>query len=151
MKRLFSLLLVLCIFPVCAVAEGAADLEAVLEACSYDELLSLNRVVQLYLVKKSVTGGDGVLMEPGTYEVGVDIPAGNYYFEGVKGRYPVSVHVYPSIDKTGVLDAIQTCYSFGYGSGCDSPKTGKFILQYGWIVQVVQGPAIIRAYTGLFN
>lgn len=151
MKKLLALTLVLFLLPAVAFSEDVTDLEAFFESCTFEELSNLNRVVQLYLVKKSLNGGNGVLIEPGTYEVGVDIPAGSYYFVGVEGRYPSSVHVYPSIEKTHAIDAIQTCYNFGYGSNCDSTKTGKFILQYGWIVQVVQGPAVIYAYTGLFN
>lgn len=151
MKILLSLFLVLCLLPTAAFADDAADLEAVLESCSFDELMNLNRVVQLYLVKKSVTGGDGVLMEPGTYEVGVDIPAGNYYFEGVEGRYSSSIHVYPSWDKMGTFDETQYIYNIGYGVSAQSPKSGKFALFFGNIVQIIQGPAVIHAYTGLFN
>ena len=151
MKKLLALALALFLLPAVAFSEDVTDLEAFFESCTFEELSNLNRVVQLYLVKKSLNGGNGVLMEPGTYEVGVDIPAGNYYFEGVKGRYSSSIHVYPSWDKMGSFDETQYIYNIGYSDSAQSPKSGKFALFYGNIVQIIQGPAVIYAYTGLFN
>lgn len=149
MKKLIIFVLILCLSPVFSLADEIDDLRAALEASTYEELIFLNNLLQPCIFEKAVTKG-GVMIEPGMYEVGVDIPAGNYYFEGVKGRFPVSISVYPSIDKTHAIDAIQSVHNIGYGSGVQSPKSGKFILQDGWIVEIVQGPAIIQVFTSLF-
>ena len=93
---------------------------------------------------------EGVVLEPGLYEVGPDIPAGNYYFEGVKGRFPSSIHVYSAIDKQRVTDEIQSVSGFGYGYDCKTAVTGKVILQDGWFIKIVQGPVIIHLYHGIF-
>ena len=151
MKKAVAIILLLCFLPCFAFADEAEEIAATFEAASFDELMQLNNIVQQYLVKKSVTGGSGVLLEPGTYEVGVDIPIGNYYFEAVKGRFPFSVHVYPSWNKMGSFDETQTAYHIGYSNNCDSSATGKFALFEGNIVQIIQGPAIIHVFTGLFN
>ena len=90
---------------------------------------------------------EGVVIEPGLYIVGEDIPEGSYYFEGVKGRFSTSLHVYPSIDKTKTLDAIQSVN----GIGSDTPKSGRVILKNGNVVEFVQGPAVIHIYKGLMD
>ncbi len=115
---------------------------------NYDQLIRLNEEVQKILFEKSII--DGIMIEPGTYEVGVDIPAGNYYFEGVLGRFPSSIHVYPSWDKMGSFDETQYIYNIGYGSSSDSVKSGKFALFDGNIVQIIQGPVTIHTFMGLF-
>jgi hypothetical protein len=152
MKKVFILFVVflLCFSSLPVFADEADDLLATFEAASFDELMQLNNIIQQFLVKKSVTGGNGVLIEPGTYEVGIDIPIGNYYFEGVKGRFPASIHVYPSWDKMGSFDETQYIYNIGYGSSSDAVKSGKFALFDGNIVQIIQGPVIIHVYTGFF-
>lgn len=94
---------------------------------------------------------EGVMIEPGMYIVGEDIPEGSYYFEGVEGRYTTSVSVYPSIKKTKTLDALQWLPGIGYGEFADAPKTGRVILQSGNAVEIVQGPAVIHIYKGLMD
>ncbi|MBR6029211.1 MAG: hypothetical protein IKP40_08965 [Clostridia bacterium] len=94
---------------------------------------------------------DGIMIEPGLYIVGEDIPEGNYYFEGVEGRFTTSIHVYTSIDKMGTLNEIQEAYNIGYSEFASAAKSGKFILRNGNAVQFVQGPAIIHPYLGLMN
>ena len=94
---------------------------------------------------------DGVVIEPGLYVVGEDIPEGNYYFEGVEGRYSTSIHVYPSIDEIGVIYAKQDVSNIGYGELAQSTKSGKVILKNGEAIKFVQGPAIIHPYMGLMN
>lgn len=152
MKKTLSCIIIifLLLFPVSSVADDFSDLAATFEESSFDELMAINAILQQYLQKKAITGSSGVQLEPGMYEVGIDIPSGNYYFEGVRGRLPVSIHVYPSINQTHALDAIQECFNIGYDS-YGNYKSGKFILKDGWIVEIVQGPAIIHVFTGLFN
>lgn len=150
MKKLLALVLVLALVPSVAASDSSVDLASLFDSMTYEELLAVNSSLQLRLMEKA-PAIDGVLIEPGMYEVGVDIPAGNYYFEGVRGRNYTNVHVYPSIEKTGTFDAIQSVSVVGYSPSCDKTKTGKFILKDGWIVEIVQGPAIIRVFTGLIN
>lgn len=114
---------------------------------SLEDLYIINQQVQAAIFEK--TGS--ATLEPGMYEVGVDIPAGNYYFEGVPDRFSTSVSVYPSITKTRTIDQITSVHNVGYTSSCQSVKTGKIILQDGWIVEIVQGPAIIKPFAGVFN
>lgn len=104
-----------------------------------------------FLSADTISAFEGIVLEPGMYEVGIDLPEGNYYFEGVEGRYPSNVHVYPSIEKTRALDVIQEVSGFGYGYNSGSTITGKVILKNGWILEIVQGPAIIHQFTGLIN
>lgn len=149
MKKFLALAVALLLLVPAAFADGGAELRALFDAYSLDELLAINSILQSALFEKSVSLS-GVLLEPGMYEVGVDIPAGNYYFEGVEGRFSTSIHVYPSINKTHAIDAIQSVSNIGYSSSAQSVKSGKFILQDGWIVEIVQGPAVIRLFTSLF-
>jgi hypothetical protein len=90
---------------------------------------------------------EGMVIEPGMYIVGEDIPEGSYYFEGVPGRLSTSLSVYPSIDKTKTLDAIQ----YVYGIGDTTPKSGRIILKNGYVIEFVQGPAVIHIYKGLMD
>ena len=150
MKRILALVLVLALVPCVASSDSPVNFSSLFDSMTYEELLAVNSTLQLCLMEKA-TAIDGVMIEPGMYEVGVDIPAGNYYFEGVRGRYYTNVSVYPSIERTGVLDQIQAVSLVGYSPSCQTTKTGKFILKDGWFVEIVQGPAIIRVFTGLIN
>lgn len=122
-----------------------------LSEVSYDDLLEMRAQINSEILMR-FNKIEGVLIEPGLYIVGEDIPEGNYYFEGVEGRFTTSIHVYPSIDKMGTLDAIQSVSNIGYSEyDFTSPKSGKFILKNGNTVKFVQGPAIIHVYQGLMN
>ena len=90
---------------------------------------------------------EGVVIEPGLYIVGEDIPEGSYYFEGVEGRYSTSLNVYPSIDKMGFHDIMQEISSIGD----QTPKSGRVILKNGNAIEFIQGPAVIHIYKGLMD
>ena len=53
MKKLLALALALFLLPAVAFSEDVTDLEAFFDSCTFEELMNLNRVVQLYLFKKS--------------------------------------------------------------------------------------------------
>lgn len=134
---------------VSALAEGSF-FSTPLSDISYDELIEMKSQIDTEILAR-FGKIEGVLIEPGLYIVGEDIPAGNYYFEGVEGRYTTSIHVYPSVKKMGAFDASQEVHGIGFGDFASSTKSGKFILQDGNAVQFVQGPAIIHVYKGLMN
>ncbi len=130
----------------------AEDFTATIATAELDELIRMRQEIDNEIMTR-FGKIDGIMIEPGMYIVGEDIPAGNYYFEGVKGRYPTSIHVYPSLDKTRTLDATQSVSGIGYSEYDTkaSPKSGKFILRDGDVVEFVQGPAIIHLFLGLMN
>lgn len=145
MKKTFiALLFVFCILSF-AVAEDVLFTKPI-TGLSLDELLAMKYQIDLEILTR-FERLDGIQIEPGLYIVGEDIPAGNYYFEGVKGRFSSSLYVYPSIEKMGSFKQTQEIH----GIGDTTPKSGKVILQDGNAIEFVQGPVIIHPYMGLMN
>ncbi len=150
-KRIISLMCVTILaLSVIAYAESSF-FSVTLSETSYDDLLEMRAQINNEILTR-FNKIEGVLIEPGLYIVGEDIPEGNYYFEGVEGRFTTSIHVYPSTEKMKTLDAIQSVSNVGYSEyDFTSPRSGKFILKNGNAVKFVQGPAIIHVYQGLMN
>ena len=66
MKKLLALALALFLLPAVAFSEDVTDLEAFFDSCTFEELMNLNRVVQLYLFKKAaLSDPNGVQVPPG--------------------------------------------------------------------------------------
>lgn len=145
MKKLLALALALFLLPAVAFSEDVTDLEAFFDSCTFEELMNLNRVVQLYLFKKAaLSDPNGVQVPPGTYTVGTDFPAGTYRieFQNKTGFEVCGVGVY---DDSGspVYDCV-----LGYGS---ADSIGKIELKYGYSVVLYYGTATFFPYTGLFH
>lgn len=85
MKQIICVLLILCLFPVCVTAESID-----LSGLSFDEL----RELQTRISKELVTRPEWkeVPVPPGLYQVGVDIPAGNWDLRCGKAEYD-GVHI----------------------------------------------------------
>ena len=149
MKRFTIIVLAAALLVGAAFAESQLFAKPVAEM-SLEELKEANLIINNEITARA-GNIEGVMIEPGMYIVGEDIPEGSYYFEGVEGRYTTSVNVYPSIEKTRVLDALQDIHGIGYGDLASTPKTGRVILKNGNAVKIVQGPAVIHIYKGLMN
>ena len=152
MKKLIIFLMCVTILALSVVAlADSAFFSVTLSEISYEDLLEMQAQINSEILTR-FNKIEGVLIEPGLYIVGEDIPEGNYYFEGVEGRFTTSIYTYPSLEKVGSFDRIQEVHGIGYSDyGESSPITGKFILKNGNAVQFVQGPAIIHVYQGLMN
>lgn len=144
MKKLLALVLVFCLFPAVVLSEDVSDLEAALEACSFEELMNLNRVVQLYLFKKAAHAEGVIVPEGEGYVVGEDFPAGTYRAElpGL-ARYEICI-----LD----VDLHDGGYTHTYMLMTDgSTEIGKIDLPYGATVNLLSGPIRFFPYTGLFH
>jgi len=146
MKKLLALALALFLLPAVAFSEDVTDLEAFFESCTFEELMNLNRVVQLYLFKKAaLSDPDGVVIPEGEgYIVGEDFPAGTYRAElpGL-ARYEICI-----LD----VDLHDGGYTHTYMISSDgSTEIGKIYLPYGATVNVLSGPIRFFPYTGLFH
>lgn len=144
-KKSFIVLAAVVLFIGIAFAEGELFAKP-LEEFSLEELTEAQLKVNNEIIAR-FGKIEGVIIEPGLYIVGEDIPAGSYYFEGVQGRFSSSLHVYPSKDKMGSFDETQEIH----GIGSDTPKTGRVILENGNAVQFVQGPVVLHIYKGLMD
>ncbi len=145
--------IILCAILTCVVMAAIAEssfFSQPLADSSLDELVEMRDQINIEILTRFARV-EGAVLEPGMYIVGEDIPEGNYYFEGVEGRYTTSVHVYPSIDNKGSYSDQQEVSGIGYGDFASAPKSGKFILRNGNAVKIVQGPAVIHVYQGLMN
>lgn len=140
MKKLLTVILIL------ALALPAAALAAIpdISGLSTDELLELNRQIQLRLFSEQLV--NGVEINPGIYVVGKDIPAGSYRADAIvpAGTFMVGyVAVYMSEE---VMSEVFGCI---FGQGTD--KTGKFTLEDGQVFEVSAFPIKLYPFTGLFN
>ena len=151
MKKLLSLLLVLCVLPFCAIAEDSAEepiakFEAILDEYSFDELMAFNSIVQLRLFKKAILSNpNGVIIPAGEgYVVGTDFPAGTYRFE-LPGLSAYEVCI---ID----IDLHDGGYTHTHLLMSDGSKEiGKLELPVGATVNILSGPVRIFQYTGIFH
>lgn len=150
MKRLILLILTLCLLITSASADyDRQHMKEELQEMTDDELLDFYIEYQMISAGRGLFLQEGIMLYPGLYEIGVDIPEGNYYFKGVKDAYSCSIHVYPSSDKMGSFDDIQNVSGVGYTELSAAPQTGKFILKEGNIIKLVQGPAYIFKWQGI--
>lgn len=144
MKKLLSVVLILCFLPVCAFASDVSDLVDSLEACTFDELMSLNRLVQLFLFKKAAHA-DGVVVPEGEgYIVGDDFPVGTY-----RAELPCIASYEMCVFDVDLHDGGYTHTYFLSSDG--STEIGKIDLPYGATVCVLSGPIRLLPYTGIFH
>lgn len=140
MKKAFAFVLV-CVLATCCIAYAEPDYNSM----TYDELLKINKSVQAALFKKGVLA-DGVVIYPGIYKVGEEIPAGEYRAE-CKGAYSSAVlYVYPDENNMNILRGKSYVMAEMYGSSI----VGKLVLEKGNIVDLSGGNIILTAYTGIF-
>lgn len=129
-KKFLSVILVLCLLPVIALAE--VDLSTM----SVDELIALNKAVVMELMSRK--DFKEVTVPAGEYKVGEDIPAGIYTVK-VKANQFASLNV---------LDSKKNYTSKIYVVEVDNP-IGKLVLEEGEIVATTYGSAIFTPYAGL--
>lgn len=150
MKRL--LVLILAFSMLFATASADYDRQHMKE-----ELMSMTdeELLDFYIEYQMITAGRGLFCQngtwlyPGIYEIGIDIPAGNYCFDGVEAGQPASVFVYPSLDNMAMKDIMQDALGIGKDALAQIPKTGKFILKDGNILEVKYGIVSINQWKGL--
>lgn len=129
-KKFLSVILVLCLLPVIALAE--VDLSAM----SVDELIALNKAVVMELMSRK--DFKEVTVPAGEYKVGEDIPAGIYTVK-VKANQFASLNV---------LDSKKNYTSKIYVVEVDNP-IGKLVLEEGEIVATTYSSVIFTPYAGL--
>lgn len=125
-KKFLSVILMLCLLPVIALAE--VDLSAM----SVDQLIALNKAVVMELMSRK--DFKEVAVPAGEYKVGEDIPAGAYT---VKAKL---LSVLTTHEKNGEYGDMYTLNS-------DKP-IGKLTLEEGESVQIT-GSVIFTPYAGL--
>lgn len=69
MKKLICIVMIMCLFPVVSLAED-------LSSMSYEDLIALSQRIATEIMSRSEW--KEVEVPPGTYEIGKDIPAGEY-------------------------------------------------------------------------
>ena len=129
MKKLFSVILLVCMIPVFASASDLKDL-------SFDELLALQKSVVSEIMSRPEW--KEVTVPGGSWTVGVDIPAGSYCISaGEKGAYV-------TIERPGEIFSIVS-----QGVRNDSNKIGKIDLKAGDVVTIDNGSVVFSPAIGL--
>ena len=144
-KILAAVMLILILLAGAAVAEDTP-----LTEMSLDELLEMKCRIDLEILDRFGMI-DGIVIEPGVYIVGEDIPEGNYWFEGVEGRRYARISIYPSSDNMDPNSDHLEITGIGFGDSAITEKSGKVILKNGSAVKITWGPAVIHPYTGLIS
>lgn len=137
MKKLITIILILAL--ILPAAAGASDPNEM----SFDELKELNKTVQLLLFEKGALT-DGVLVPPGIYMVGEDIPAGTYRIE-FRPKFDMDYCIFMAVNE-------ETISSFMTPLGqSDPPEIGKLELTTGTRIELTNGGVYFYTYTGLFH
>ena len=144
MKKLLALVLVLALVPCVALCtDGISSLLEQVASLDLLDLYALNNAVQLRLFEDEAAI-DGVLVPPGVYKVGEDIPAGSYRITLVmKPNYSSSI--FQLYDATGTRSFTNAF------SSSQSNTIGKITLQDGDTIEITLGDLRFFTYTGLFN
>ena len=137
MKKLIALILAALMIPAASIA-SVPDISGL----TRDELLELNRQIQLTLFSQQLV--DGVTVPAGTYTVGEDIPAGTYRIV----YNPKTEYDYCSFLALNEAEVFGYTTILGYGS---SSEIGKINLTENTEVTIEQGSLVFYAYSGLFN
>lgn len=155
MKKLISVLLAAMLLFSCSIV-SAEDVfvkrekwKDELAQMTDDELYDFYIELQIHCYGRGLFLHEGTWLYPGVYEIGVDIPEGNYFFSAINESVPASVYVYPSSDNMGVFDAQQYADGIGFGDAAAIPQTGKFILKEGNILRIAQGFVQLCQWKGL--
>ena len=141
MKKFFMLLLVLTF--VCSSALSEDLLSKKLGDLSLDELMIINRNIQLRIFEKEATI-NGVTVPAGLYVVGQDLPSGTYRV------------VFNSVRDTDYCSflAVNESESFGFTTilgFSGSPEIGKIELSKNTHITITGGELVFFTYTGLFH
>ena len=129
MKKLFSVILLVCMIPVFASASDLKDL-------SFDELLALQKSVVAEIMSRPEW--KEVTVPGGSWTVGVDIPEGAYCISaGGKGGYV-------KIQRPGEIFSIVS-----QGIRNETNKIGKIDLKAGDVVTVDSGSVVFSPAVGL--
>lgn len=139
MKKLIAMILAALLIPAASIA-SVPDISGL----TRDELLELNRQIQLTLFSQQLV--DGVTVPSGTYIVGEDIPSGTYRI-GYTGTYEYDFCSFMAInaDDENFLSYMTI---LGYSG---TPEIGKITLPEGTEVTIENGSVTFYAYSGLFN
>lgn len=139
MKKLIIFVLILAMMPVIALAD-LPDISGL----TNDELIELNHQIQLRLFSDQLA--NGVLINPGQYVVGQDLPAGSYRSEVVlpDDAYTLGLACVYNPDDLFVETS-------GSVTGKGYENIGKIIMEDGQIFVVDTYPVRLYPYTGLFN
>ena len=129
MKKLLTIILAMAlILPAISLAE-LPDISGLTD----DELLELDRQIQLRLFGDRISGG--VEINPGQYIVGEDIPSGSYRAEVILSNNS-SIDLY-MIGYVAVYQSKELQSEvFGCMTGPGSEKVGKFTLEDGQMFEV---------------
>ena len=138
MKRLFALALALVILAVPALADDNP-----LADYSMEELQGTAAVIQAEILRRA---GEPFTVYPGIYVIGVDIPAGTYRIEMVKGAGKLFVFTDPDDVPTHVPDY----YSgwFQRDSDMGTEVIGRIVLQAGMAIDLGSTVTFVP-YTGV--
>ena len=137
MKKLITLLLILAMLPVIALAD-LPDISGL----STDDLIELNHQIQLRLFSEQLVSG--VKVPPGSYVIGEDIPAGTYRVD-----FPVVSDLLMGLFMAYTED--YSDYVTYYIGENNTTAIGKVELKEGMTLEISDTTAIFYAYTGLFN
>lgn len=130
--RILAVSLALLLFALPVFAEGTFDLKNM----STEDLLALQEAVNAEVLARNITTKE-VIVPPGTYTVGVDIPAADYSF-----RYDG--------DSFGCIDIEESNGRFVCGHNLRNGETvGKQPLKDGQIVEISYGSIVFMPYKGL--
>ena len=137
MKKLITIILILALFPVIAMAD-LPDISGL----SADELVELNHQIQLLLFSEQLV--NGVKVPPGIYTVGEDLPAGVYRVD-----FPVISDLLIGLFMAYTDD--YSDYVTYYIGGSNTTAIGKVDLKEGMTLEISDTTAVFYAYTGLIN
>lgn len=131
MKKLFSVILLVCMIPLFASAENLTDL-------TFDELLILQRTLTAEIMSRPEW--KEVEIPTGFWIVGEDIPAGTYTMTTKEQNCDVVIWKGAAGDRSNKL---RTYYLHP-----DEP-VGKISLEEGWTVEVTYRKMILSPFSGL--
>ena len=137
MKKLITIILILAMLPVIALAD-LPDISGL----STDELIELSHQLQLRLFSDQLV--NGVKVPPGSYVIGEDIPAGTYRVD-----FPVVSDLLMGLFMAYTED--YSDYVTYYIGENNTTAIGKVELKEGMTLEISDTTAIFYAYTGLFN
>lgn len=132
MKRILVLLLVLLSLASIAYAENAA---VDISSMTTEELVSLRNSINAELATRNFAEKE-VTVPPGTYTIGVDIPAGAYTFRTESDLVSISIE-----DENGRFIA---GHPLSKGE-----VVGKQPLEDCWTIEISYGSVIFKPYVGL--
>lgn len=140
MKKLITLLLILALLLPAAALADLPDISGL----SADELIELNHRIQLRLFSEQLV--NGVLINPGQYVVGEDLPAGSYRAEAILPSNTFTIGLACVYNPDDLFSETS-----GSITGEGYTSIGKIIMEEGQIFIVDTYSIMLYPYTGLFN